>query len=398
MPLPTPFHTRTAPLCSSWEWRDWSGYLAPSLYEPVSHEREYFAIRNSAGLIDISPLFKYEVIGQDAEQAVDRIMTRDISRCAVGQVLYSPWCDDDGKVIDDCTIARLAPEHFRITAAQPNLRWFQDLGSELDVQIKDVSNDWAALALQGPKSRAILKELFPDAGLDTLGYFHLTHTTFANTSLTITRTGYTGDLGYELWLRPSYAEQLWDHLMAVGARYNILPVGLVALDIVRIEAGFMLIEVDYIPAKQALIPAQKSSPYELGLGWTVNLKGSEFIGKYALQDERVRGSKWSFVGLEIDWFELERLYNAVGLRPHVAGMRASRLSAPIYVDGRQVGQATSHVFSPLLKKYIALATIEKPYARAGTPVYMEMTVEFRREKANATVVKRPFFNPPRKVK
>lgn len=397
MPLPTPFHTRTAPLCSSWEWRDWSGFLAASLYEPVSHEREYFAIRNSAGLIDVSPLFKYEIKGPDAEQSVDRIMTRDISRCSVGQVFYSPWCDDNGKVIDDGTITRLAPDQFRITSAQPNLRWFQDLGSELDVQINDISQNLAALALQGPKSRSILHELFPDAGIKSLAYFHLTETTFNGVPLQITRTGYTGDLGYELWLRPSHAEQLWDQLMTVGARYNILPVGLVALDIVRIEAGFILIEVDYIPAKQALIPAQKSSPYELGLGWTVNLKGGEFIGKHTLQDERVRGSQWSFVGLEIDWFELERLYNAVGLRPPVAGMRASRLSAPIYADGRQVGQATSHVFSPLLKKYIALATIETPYAQAGTPVKMEMTVEFRRKKANATVVKRPFYNPPHKV-
>lgn len=394
MPIPTSFHSRTSALCESHEWREWSGYLAAAAYEP-SHEREYFAIRNSAALIDVSPLFKYEITGPDAQRAVDRIITRDVSGCRVGQVLYTPWCDEEGQVIDDGTVARLDDDCFRITAADPNLRWFQDVSYGFNAQVTDVSEDLAALSIQGPFSRHILKEVVNGIDFDRLRYFRLARGQAGGFPITVTRTGYTGDLGYELWVRPQYAEQLWDCLMERGSAYGLLPAGMVALDIARIEAGLLLIEVDYISAHKARIEAQKSSPYELGLGWTVAPAGVDFIGRSALRAEKARGSKWTFVGLEVNWTDLERLYAAVDLPPHVAG-RASRLAVPIYKNGRQIGHATSQTFSPILKKYIAIGTVLSKEATFGAQVDIEVTVEYSRETARATLVRPPFFDPERK--
>ena len=398
MPIATPFHSRTTAVCESHEWRTWAGYLAAATYQP-SHEREYYAIRNSAALIDVSPLFKYEIIGPDAARLVDRAITRDVTKCRVGQVLYTPWCDEDGKVIDDGTVHRLGPNHFRVTAADPNLRWFQDVGYGLDARVVDVSADLAALALQGPSSRAILKELVHDVNLDRLGYFRLAQGTLDEHPITISRTGYTGDLGYELWLRPEDAEPIWDRLLEIGARYGALPAGMVALDIARIEAGLLLIEVDYISSQYAVTEAQKSSPYELGLGWAVDLNKADFIGRKALRAEKARGSQWAFVGLHIDWTDLERLFARENLPPKVAG-RASRTAVPLYQNGTngrvQIGQATSQTFSPILKQYIAIGTVLTPYAAPGTPLEMEVTVEYSRERVRAKVVKTPFYDPPQK--
>jgi aminomethyltransferase len=394
MPIPTAFYSRTSAVCESYEWRNWSGYLAAGLYEP-SHEREYFAIRNSAALIDISPLFKYEITGPDSVWLVDRIMTRNIAKCHVGQVMYSPWCDEDGKVIDDGTVSRLGEEHFRITSADPSLLWFQDVAYGMDAQVVDVSPELAALAIQGPNSRAILKEVVDGISFDELRYFYLAHGEVGGIPVTVTRTGYTGDLGYELWVRPSWAEQLWDRLMENGAGYGVLPAGMVALDMARIEAGLLLIEVDYISSRHALIEAQKSSPYEIGLGWAVNLHGADFVGCRALAAERKRPPKWRFVGLEVGWNDLERLYAEVGLPPQVAG-RASRSAVPIYRESRQIGQMTSHTFSPILKKYIGIGVVEADCAAVGSRVEVEVTVEYSREQARAKVVTTPFFNPARK--
>ncbi|MCA9932945.1 MAG: aminomethyl transferase family protein [Ardenticatenaceae bacterium] len=394
MPIPTPFHERTAPLCESYDWRGWSGYLAASLYEP-SHEREYYAIRNSAAAIDISPLFKYEISGPDAVRLVDRIITRDVTKCRVGQVLYTPWCDEDGKVVDDGTVARLAENHFRITAADPNWRWFEDVGFGLDAQVADVSQELAALAVQGPNSRAILKEVVTGIDFERLGYFRLAHGTVDGVSLTVTRTGYTGDLGYELWIRPSHATHLWDRIFEAGQRYGLLPAGMVALDIARIEAGLLLIEVDYKSAHYAVTEAQKSSPYELGLGWAVALDGADFIGRKALRAEKKRGPVWSFVGLEIDWVHLEQLFAKVDLPPQVA-RRAVRTAVPLYKNGKQIGQATSQTFAPILKKYIALGQVLRPHAVIGSQIKLEVTVEYKREQVNATIIKTPFYNPPHK--
>lgn len=394
MPIPTPFHERTAPLCESYDWRGWSGYLAASVYEP-SHEREYYAIRNSAAAIDVSPLFKYEISGPDAVRLVDRIITRDVTKCRVGQVLYTPWCDEEGKVIDDGTVARLGENHFRITAADPNLGWFRDVGYGLNAQVVDVSENLAALSVQGPNSRALLKEVMTGIDLDKLGYFRLAQGQVDGVPLTVTRTGYTGDLGYELWIRPSHATHLWDRVFEAGQRYGLLPAGMAALDIARIEAGLLLIEVDYKSAHHAVIEAQKSSPYELGLGWTVALDGADFIGRQALRAEKARGSAWSFVGLEIDWVHLEQLFAKVDLPPQVM-RRASRTAVPLYKSGKQIGQATSQTFSPILKKYIALGQVRSQYVQPGTRLEIEVTVEHQRQKAVATIVEIPFYDPARK--
>ena len=394
MPIPTPFHSRTSALCKSHEWRDWSGYLAVSVYQPT-HEYEYYAIRNSAALIDVTPLFKYEISGPDAARLVDRIITRDVSKCKVGQVLYTSWCDEAGKMIDDGTVQRLEENYFRVTAADPSLRWFQDCGFGMEVTVVNVSEDLAALAVQGPNSRAILKTVALGADLDSLKFFRLVQAEIDSIPVTISRTGYTGDLGFELWVKPERAGKLWDVLMEAGRGYGIAPAGMVALDIVRIEAGLLLIEVDYISSQKALTEARKSSPFEAGLGWTVKLNKKDFVGRRALLAEQERGPKWSFVGVEIEWEDLERLFAAADLPPLVAG-HASRLPVPIFKGGKQIGQATSTTFSPILKKYIAMGTLYSEYAQPGARVDIEITVEFARRMAKATVVQTPFFNPERK--
>lgn len=394
MPIPSPLHSRTAPLCLTQEWRDWAGYLSAITYQP-SHEVEYFAVRNAAGLIDVSPLYKYEVTGPDALRLVNRVMTRDIAKCRVGQVMYSPWCDEDGKVIDDGTVSRLGEQHFRLTAADPSWRWYRDVGFGMDAEVRDVSTSLAALTLQGPNSRAILKQTFPNLDLDGLRYYHLVQTEWKSAPLTITRTGYTGDLGFELWIEAQHAPELWDSLTAVGADYGLMPVGLAALDILRVEAGLLLLEVDYTSAPFARILQQQSSPFEIGLGWAVSLDKADFIGKRALEKERKRGTPRSFVGLEVDWRDLENLFGAVSLPPQVAG-RASRTAVPLYADGAHIGQATSMVFSPILKKYIALATVQSAYAELGTELEFEVTVEYERKRASAKVARLPFYDPPQK--
>lgn len=397
MPLPTPFHTRTSAVCDSYEWRNWSGYLAAGIYE-MSHDREYYAIRNSAALIDVTPLFKYEVTGPDAARLVDRVITRDVTRQKIGQVYYTPWCDAHGKVIDDGTVSRLDTNHFRITSADPSGRWFQDVGYGLNAQVVNVSDDLAALAIQGPRSRAILQEVVSGIDFAKLPYFHLAHGKVGDFPITVTRTGYTGDLGYELWVRPEYAELLWDRLMERGAGHGILPAGIIALDIARIEAGLIMIAVDYISSQHAIIESQKSSPYEIGLGWAVSPRKGDFIGRRALMAERQKGSTWGFVGVQYDWASLERLFAEEDLPPHVAG-RASRSAVPVYESGNKgnhIGQITSHTFAPILKQYVGIGTLLNPHARIGDRVDVEVTVEFKRKLCPATIVPTPFFDPPRK--
>ncbi len=395
MPIPTPFHARTCAINESHEWRNWSGYLAAGIYEP-SFEREYWAIRNAAALIDVSPLFKYDIQGPDALRLINKTVTQDMARCHVGQIKYSPWCDEAGKIIDDGTVWRLGEDHFRITAADANLRWLEDCGFGLNAEVTDRSAELAALAIQGPSSRRILSQVVEGIHLDELDFYHLAQGRIDNIDITVTRTGYTGDLGYELWVNPGNAVPLWDALTAAGGDYGLLPAGMATLDIARIEAGLLLIEVDYISAHKAITEGRKSSPYEAGLGWTVALDKGPFIGRSALKREAAENSKWALVGIEVDWPMLEKIFAAADLPPLVAG-RASRESLPLYNENhRQVGQVTSSTFSPILKRYIGLATVETAYSKLEGELFMEVTVEFARKKVRAKVVKRPFFNHPRK--
>ncbi len=393
MPIGTPFHSRTSALCLSQNWRVWSGYFAASSYE-VLHDREYHAIRNSAALIDVSPLFKYDIKGKDALKFVNRVITRNAAKCAVGQAIYTCWCDEEGKVIQDGTVFHLAENHFRFHLADPSLRWFRINSLGMSVELEDVSEQIAAVALQGPTSRDIVRQISEPVS-DQLKFFRVTSGKVGGISALISRTGYTGDLGYEIWVPSSQAEPLWDILMEKGKSYGIAPVGMLALDMARLEAGFVLIEVDYTSAEKALIPSQKYSPFEIGLGWTVHLDKGDFVGRKALLEEKEKGPGRQIVGLEIDWGDFERLYQEKGLAPLVPSP-AWRGGAPIYRKARQVGQATTGCWSPILKKYIALATVKRRYCEPGSRLMMEITVEYERKKVKATVVTTPFYDPPRK--
>ena len=389
----SPFFERTSKLNESQEWRRWAGYLAATSYE-LTHENEYFAIRTKAALLDISPLKKYIVEGPDAQNLLDRLVTRNIAICKVGQVMYTPWCDEEGKVIDDGTVQRLSENKFRITSAEPNLEWIESNSTGMDVMIKDDSYTTAALALQGPNSRAILNAV-SSKSLDSLKFFWMMETTFENIPVTISRTGYTGDLGYEIWMDPNDALSVWDLLMNKGKTFGITPTGLHALDIARVEAGLILLDVDYISTRHALIESRKSSPYELGLGWSVKLKKKNFIGKARLVEEFENSSEWSFVGIEIEWTGFEKHYRAAGLAPGLPST-AWRTSTPLYNNNEQVGYATSGTWSPLLKRYIALAHVKSKYAKEGSELMFELKVEHFRKLTKATVVKTPFYDPERK--
>jgi aminomethyltransferase len=394
MPIGTAVHERTFALCESLNYREWSGYYAVSAYEG-HHEHEYNAIRNAAALIDVSPLFKYLITGADAARFVDRVITRDVSKMSVGQVYYTPWCDEHGKVIDDGTVARLEDQKFRWTAADPSLRWFTQNAAGMNIHIEDVSERVAALALQGPTTARLLRAV-ATADVDSLKYFRVTSGTIGGVKVDISRTGYTGDLGYEIWMPSRDAIRVWDALMAGGKPFDIKPAGMLALDVARIEAGLLLIDVDFFSSKKAMIEPQKYSPYEMGLGRLVNLKKARFIGQSALRRELERGHARQVVGLEVDWPEVEAIYEKLALAPSI-GATASRVAVPVYHSGRQVGRATSTTWSPTLKKLIALATVDRPHYADGTQLQIEVTVEAVRHRVKATVVKTPFFDPKRKT-
>ncbi len=389
----TPFHSRVAALCRSHEWQRWSGYLTAASYG-LNHEWEYQAIRSAAAMIDISPLYKYRITGSDAERLLNRVVTRDVAKCAVDQVMYTPWCDEGGKLIDDGTIQRFATQDFRLTAASPNLHWLHENAFGMDVAIEDESEKVAALALQGPTSRAVLQAL-TDIDLDKLRYFRMVSTHLDDIPVTISRTGFTGDLGYEIWLNSDQAEPLWDRLMSAGQAYGLQPAGMYALGLARVEAGLILIDVDYISSHHALIESQKSSPFEVGLGWAVSLKKGNFVGRKVLLAEKQRQPAWQFVGLEIEWPAVEQLYAAIDLPPQVPNV-AWRDSVPLYAGRKQIGYATSGCYSSVLKKYIALATVEANYSQQGKEIMIEMTVNHQRKQVPARVVETPFFNPKRK--
>ena len=392
----TPFHERTSKLCLPQNWRRWAGYLVAGSYE-LTLDREYWAIRNSAALIDVTPLMKYIIKGKDACRLLNRIVTRNMDKLKVGQVYYTGWCDEEGKMIDDGTISRLDESTYRMTSADPSLRWLSMNAVGLEVEITEVTNEVAALSFQGPNSRKILNKV-AEMPVDGLKYFRLMENKICGQNVTISRTGYTGDLGFEVWMNNRDALTIWDALMDAGADYGITPVGILAMDMARVEAGLFMIEVDYTSTSHAWIEPQKSSPFELGLDWTVALdKQGYFVGRRALEREKREGSAWKMMGLEVEWEGMERLFKDVGLPPQIPGM-AVRGSLPIMVGNVQVGYASTSTWSPLLKKYIALAHLQRPYYEAGTDVRIEITVEHHRHHAPAKVVKLPFYEPEWKKK
>ena len=394
MPIPSPFHPRTSAQCRSLRWKDWSGYFAVCAYDTYP-DREYYAIRHAAGLIDVTPLYKYEVHGPDAAAFLARVIAKNILKLEVAQVTYCCWCDERGKLLDDGTVSRLSDTYFRVTAAEPSLAWLTQHAGTFDVQIEESTETIAALAIQGPNARDILKQV-TDADVAGLRFFRLTKANIDGFETVVTRTGYTGDLGYEVWVPNENAVALWDALMNAGRTYGIEPAGLDALDVTRVEAGFIMNGVDYFSANHCLIESRMSTPYETGLGWTVNLDREPFIGQGPLRSEKNTGPMRKFVGLELDWDEFARLHAKHNLPPEVCSA-AWRNAVPVYTArGTHVGQATSGAWSPTLKKNLALATILAPHAKVGTTLRMEVTVEYVRHTVAAVVSKRPFFDPPRK--
>jgi glycine cleavage system T protein (aminomethyltransferase) len=399
MPIGSAVHARTLALCESLSFREWSGYYAVSAFE-AHHDHEYNAIRNAAALIDVSPLFKYLVRGPDSAALVDRVITRPAVAMAIGQVYYTPWCDENGKVIDDGTVTRVSENAFRWTAADPSLRWISENAAGLNVDIEDISEQVAALALQGPTSAGVLAGALDGgsaAGLETLKYFRMMTGSIGGVRVEISRTGYTGDLGYEIWMPWNRALDVWDTLMSSGNPFGIRPAGMLALDVARVEAGLLLIDVDFHSSRKALLDSQCYSPYEMGLGRLVQLDKGPFVGREALAAEQRRGSPRRIVGLDIAWPAVERLYDALGMPPQISAA-TSRVAVPVYTTaGEQVGRATSTTWSPILKRLIALATIDAPFASDGAVLDFEFTVEAVRHRVPATVVKTPFFNPARKT-
>jgi glycine cleavage system T protein (aminomethyltransferase) len=395
MSVGTAFHPRTAPLNRKMQWREWSGYFASSSYADA-HDIEYNAIREAVALIDVSPLYKYRIGGRDALRLVDRVITRDATKMAIGQVYYTPWCDEFGKVIDDGTVHRLSEREFRWTAADPQMRWLRLNARGLDVRIDDTSESLAALALQGPFSRHVLEAVTGES-FAKLRYFQRRLSRIGTTAVDVSRTGYTGDLGYELWIPASRAVATWDAIMAAGRPFGIRPAGMLALDVVRLEAGLVLLEVDYTSARHALNPDQNYSPAEIGLGRLVSFDKADFVGRLALERERAAGGPARrLVGLRLDWYGIERLYSEQGLPPAIPAA-VDRSPVPVFAPrGAQIGKATSRGWSPILKQAIALATVPPSHSREGSRVDVEWTVEGRRGRVEATVVPLPFLDLERK--
>ena len=394
MPEATPFHERTAALCHSYAWKEWSGYYAVRSYD-TCHEREYLALRHAAGLIDVSPLFKTEIHGAEAAELLSAVTVRDVRDLPVGRVTYLCWCDDDGFVVDDGTVTRLGKERFRLTGNGAHYAWLHRYIDDYKATAVDTTESTAALAVQGPNARKLLAAAGVD-GIESLKFFRSMEASLAGYPVDISRTGYTGDLGYEIWIDRGGAVELWGAMMTAGRDLRVQPAGLDAMDVTRVEAGFVLCGVDYFPATTCLVDRLKSTPDEIGLGRCVDLDREPFVGQEAIRRERTRNPRWRLVGLELDWPEYEALFARYGLPPHVPS-GAWRDAVPVFDgNGRQVGQATSGAWSPLLKKNLALATVEASYAARGTRLAIEVTPEYERHRVAAEVVKTPFFNPKRK--
>jgi aminomethyltransferase len=395
MSVGTAFFERQRALNTKLSWGEWSGYHAAAVFADFV-DIEYNAIREAAAVIDVTPLYKYEVTGREAAALLDRVVTRDISGVEVDQVIYTPWCDEEGKVIDDGTVTRLATDRFRVTAADPSYRWFSLNATGLDVEIEDISEGTAGLALQGRLSREVLEAATGQDWSD-LRYFRRRPSTIAGVDVDVTRTGYTGDRGYELWIPVEGALPVWDRIFEVGADHGIRPAGIQALDICRLEASLILIEAEYTSARHAFAPELKYSPFEIGLGRLVRFdKGAEFTGRRALLAEREAGGPARrLVGLELDWLAIEAMYARHGLAPQISA-HVQRSPVPVSKEGTQVGRATSVGWGPTIKKMVGFGSVNKGMGDLGTRLSVDWTVEGERGRVGATVVPMPFLDLDRK--
>jgi aminomethyltransferase len=394
----TPFHERTNAANSTGLWEHWSGYLVARRYQ-LSEKFEYFAIRNSAGLFDSSPLYKYRIQGPDAEAFLAGVLARDIRTCAIGHGQYTSWLDDGGFVVEDGVVFRNAADDYLLTCAEPNFAYFDGLVGRKRVTIEDVSEDSAVLAIQGPKSREILTCLAPDVA--TLPYFGLTSASIAGADVRISRTGFTGDLGYEIWVPSDRALAVWDAVTEASAGRGVIPIGSIALDMARIEAGLLLLDVDFTSSRYAWTDAHRSTLIELGLGWMVRDLAADdraFIGRAAIERElRDKTSRWKLTGLVFDWREYDRHFDEAGLIPP---KDHTPIDEEYYIyddDGKQLGYATSQMYSPMLQRHIALARVPLELTKPGSRVKIELAVSHRYEYFDAVVTRLPLYNPDRRT-
>ena len=394
----TPFHERTAALNETGLWEHWSNYLAATRYQ-MSEKFEYFAIRNAAGLFDSSPLYKYRIHGPDAERFLAGVLARDIRTCQPGHAQYTLWCDDRGFVVEDGVILRHGPDEYVLTAAEPNLAYFEELVGRLDVGIEEVSDDWAVLAVQGPRSRDLLASLAH--GVAELPYFGIVPTKIAKVPVRISRTGYTGDLGYEIWIPAADALTVWDAVWAASRGRGIVPIGMTALYMARIEAGLVLLDVDFHSSRFAWTDADRTTPIELGFGWMFRDLAADdraFIGRDAIRRELAdKTSRWRLTGLVVDWREYDRIYDEAGLIPP---KDHTPIQDEYYIyddDLRQLGYATSQMYSPILQRHIALARVPLDRLAPGSRVKLELAVSHRYEYFDAYVTRTPLFNPERRT-
>jgi len=409
----TPFHERTSARNETGLWEHWSNCLVALRYQ-MSEKFEYFAIRNAAGLFDTSPLYKYRFSGPDAGRYLGGVLARDPAKCAVGHAQYTLWCDDRGFVIEDGVLLHVADDEYFLTAAEPNLAYFQGFAGALDVAIEDVTEDWGVLSIQGPRSREILASVAPAAA--SLGYFEVTRTALAGVPVMLSRTGYTGDLGYEVWAPAADGLRVWDAIMEAGADRALIPFGMTALYMARIEAGLVLLDVDFHSSRFAWTDADRTTPVELGLGWMFrdlapsangtgkpSSNGSNgghraFIGREAIERElRDRTSRWQLTGLVVDWRDYDRIYDGAGLIPP---KDHTPVQDEYYVyddELNQLGYATSQMYSPMLQRHIALARVPLDRTTPGSKVKLELAVSHRYEYFDAHVARLPLFNPPRRT-
>jgi aminomethyltransferase len=394
----TPFHERTSVLNETGLWSHWSGHLAAHRYQ-MSDKFEYFAVRNSAGIFDSSPLYKYRIHGPDAERFLAGVLARDIRACQPGHAQYTIWCDDRGFVVEDGVILRHGPNDYLLTAAEPNLAYFADLIGRDKVLIEEVSHDYATLAIQGPRSRDLVARLVPGAA--TIPYFGLTGGKIAGAPVTVSRTGYSGDLGFEIWIETPDALKVWDSVWDSVAGHGVLPFGLDALEMLRIEAGLLLLDVDFGSSRFAWTDEDRSTPFEIGLGWMLRDLGNDdraFIGRRAMEREIADAtSRWRFTGLILDWEDYDRIYNGAGLIPpkdHTPIVE----ELFVYDDEiRQVGYSTSFMYSPMLQRHIAMARVRPDLSKPGTEVRLEVDVNHKYEYVKARTARMPLYNPARKT-
>ncbi len=377
--MTTPFHSRTAALCRKNDWTRWAGYTTVNVYTEV--ELEYAAVRNQASVFDLSPMIKYRIAGHDARRYLKRLVTRGIDKFGPGRVAYVVWCNDDGKVLDDGTLFCFEGGEYRLCAQDRHLPWLLDSAIGYDVEVRDVSQEIAALALQGPTSCALLKR-FGLSGIETLKPFFMREFPYEGEKLTVSRTGFTGDLGYELWVDSSRAEALWDDLMSAGKEHGITPIGSQTLNLVRIEAGFVLPHVDFMPADYAFRPTRGRSPFELGLSWQVDFDKGHFNGRRALLKEKKTGSRYQLVGLDID------------------GNKPAKDSLIYHAKHRRIGHVTSAMWSPTCKRNLAIATLEAGrqslWGDLWAEIYVKKELKWEKIMARCRVVERPFFKPARR--